>query len=101
MNLTKAARWMRLGAERGHVEAQYDLGQMYAEGHGLTQDDVLAYKWLDLAATRSSDSKLRDAAIKARELVASGISPAEKTEAQALAKAWEPNDDKLFIVPAQ
>ncbi len=90
---------MLLGAERGHAEAQYNLGQMYAEGQGFTQDDVRAHMWLDLAATRSSEPKVREGAIKTRELVAARMSPAQKTEARRLAKAWKSTRNKLFIVP--
>src|SRR6202011_1386824 len=37
-------------AERGDPSGQYLLGLMYDKGHGVDRDDVLAYKWLNLAA---------------------------------------------------
>ncbi len=64
-------------------------------------DPVQAYKWLDLASTRSPEAKLRESAAKSRVLVAAGMSPAQKTEAQRLAKAWKPKNNKLFIPPSQ
>jgi TPR repeat protein len=41
--------WKEL-AEQGHVEAQYRLGAMYAEGQGVPQDDSEAVKWHRRAA---------------------------------------------------
>ena len=48
-------------AARGNADAQFDLGVMYAQGHGVAQDDVQAVAWLRKAAdqgtlTRSSTS---------------------------------------------
>ena len=34
-----AARWFTKAAELGEAEAQFSLGNMYAEGHGVPQDD--------------------------------------------------------------
>ncbi len=101
MNLVKALRWMSLAAERGHAEAQYNLGRMYAEGRGVSQHDRQAYKWLELAATRSSDPEVRRAAVKTRELVAARMSAEQRTEAQRSAKAWKPTRSKLFVAPTQ
>jgi TPR repeat protein len=46
----EAAKWFRLAADRGHVEAQGSLGWMYAKGQGVAQDIVEAAKWFRLAA---------------------------------------------------
>ncbi len=37
-----AVRWFRAAAEQGNAEAQYDLGLMYLEGLGVTQDKAEA-----------------------------------------------------------
>ncbi|MFM8233578.1 MAG: tetratricopeptide repeat protein [Holophagaceae bacterium] len=37
-------------ASQGNVDAQYNLGAMYANGQGVPQDDVQAVKWTRLAA---------------------------------------------------
>ena len=62
---------MRPLADQGLASAQFQLGIMYEKGRGVTQDDVQAHKWLDLAATRfPSGDPLRDAAISLRDGVA-------------------------------
>ena len=40
---------LRARAEAGDAEAQYDLGNMYAFGRGVTRDDAEAVRWLRLA----------------------------------------------------
>ncbi|QKT03782.1 sel1 repeat family protein [Ectothiorhodospiraceae bacterium 2226] len=37
-------------AERGRAAAQYMLGQLYADGHGVNQDYRAAYQWFKRAA---------------------------------------------------
>ena len=47
-------------AERGHVEAQYLLAGMYAEGHGTERDMELALQWYQKAAANGhSDAQQR------------------------------------------
>jgi TPR repeat protein len=44
-------------ARKGNVHAQYAMGLLYAEGRGVSQDEVQAYVWL----TRAIDQGDRDA----------------------------------------
>ena len=46
---TALKEWKPL-AEEGHVEAQYNLGQMYRNGWGVPQDYKEAVRWYRLAA---------------------------------------------------
>ena len=46
----EAVKWYRRAAEAGHIEAQYWLGYMYANGEGVEEDDAEAVKWYRLAA---------------------------------------------------
>ncbi len=46
---TALQKWMPL-AEQGHASAQYNLGVMYDNGHGVPQDGRQAVKWYRLAA---------------------------------------------------
>jgi TPR repeat protein len=46
---TALREWKPL-AEQGYADAQYALGAMYTNGHGVPQDDKTAVKWDKLAA---------------------------------------------------
>ena len=46
-------KWLRKAAEQGHLETQYELGNMYDEGDwrkGVTENDTEAVKWYRKAA---------------------------------------------------
>ena len=42
MSKVKAARWFRLAADQGHIEAQFILGSMYRQGQGVIHSDMEA-----------------------------------------------------------
>ncbi|HSP49534.1 MAG TPA: tetratricopeptide repeat protein [Pseudolabrys sp.] len=42
---TKAVHSLEYAAEKGHALAQWKLGRMYAEGDGVTQDDLKAFQY--------------------------------------------------------
>jgi len=50
-----AVKWFQVAAEKGHTEAQYQLGLMYGEGLGVQQDYNEASKWFRLAAEQGHD----------------------------------------------
>jgi uncharacterized protein len=83
------------GAVQGDPFAQAMLGLMYDKGHGVPQDFVLAYKWLNLAAARTSGRE-RDAYARFRNAVASKMSTDEIVIGQRLALNWYP----AFPAPA-
>jgi uncharacterized protein len=80
-----AVSWYRKAAEQGLAEAQYNLGVMYANGEGVPQDYAAAHMWFNLAAA----SRNRNA-VKARDIVAAQLTPAQIAEAQKLAREWKP-----------
>jgi hypothetical protein len=41
---------LRAAADQGRAEAQYNLGNMFAQGHGVAQSDVEAARWFRKAA---------------------------------------------------
>jgi len=90
-----AIRLYARGAALGDPFAQARLGLMYDKGHGIAPDPVLAYKWLNLAASRAS-GEMRSLYARYRDAVASKMSETEIREAQRLAAAWTPER----IVPA-
>jgi TPR repeat protein len=76
-------------AERGDPSGQYLLGLMYDKGHGVGHDEVLAYKWLNLAAA-AAPLRDRDNYLKIRNAVASKMSLDQVLEGQRLALDWRP-----------
>ncbi len=51
-NLNTAAQWMHESARRGHMYAQFDLGNMYANGTGVVESDADAAQWFEFAAAQ-------------------------------------------------
>jgi TPR repeat protein len=108
----KEFNWYRKSAEQANVEAQYNLGQMYANGEGVPEDYVEAYAWLSIAATqadaedRCRGSKCgvfgRSEAYATSEMLAKNhaenrLAKKEIVKAQALsAEYWE-----NYVVPFQ
>jgi len=78
---------LRVRAEQGDAEAQYNLGVMYSDGRGVPQDDVQAHMWYNLAASRST-GEARENAVQGRDLVAGQMTPAQVADAQRRAHEW-------------
>jgi soluble lytic murein transglycosylase-like protein len=51
-NYERALQLYCAAARRGHVQAQYQLGWMYANGRGVARNDVQAAAWFRLAAAK-------------------------------------------------
>jgi uncharacterized protein len=77
-------------AERGDPTGQYLLGLMYDKGHGVWQDEVLAHKWLNLAASHALGTRNREYYLRLRDAVAAKMTPAQIYAAQSLAVQWVP-----------
>lgn len=86
---TAAADFYVQAAVSGNPFGQAMLGLMYDKGHGVPQDFVLAYKWLNLAASRAA-RRDRDYFLRLRNAVASKMSPAQIAQGQYLALCWAP-----------
>ena len=74
-------------AEQGDPTGQHLLGLMYDKGHGVDRDDIVAYKWLSLAAA-AAPLRERDPYLRIRDAVASKMSPNDIVEGQRLAIDW-------------
>ena len=87
-----AMLFLRPLAEKGNTLAQVELGAMYHGGLGVPQDYVQAHKWFNIAASRfpASQKQARDLALKARDAIATMMTPAQIAEAQQLAREWKP-----------
>jgi TPR repeat protein len=76
-------------AEQGDPTGQYLLGLMYDKGHGVSRDEVLAHKWLNLAAAHAP-KRNRENYLRLRDAVASNMTPSQIIAAQWLAIEWVP-----------
>ena len=86
----QAVKWYRLAADQGDAKAQSNLGAMYALGQGVPKDYVLAYMWRNLASAGASDADIREKAAKARDALATMMTPAQVAEAQRMSREWQP-----------
>ena len=50
----KAVEWYRIAAEQGYARAQHNLGIMYYNGRGVTQDYAEAVRWYRMAADQGN-----------------------------------------------
>jgi hypothetical protein len=76
-------------AVSGNPFGQAMLGLMYDKGHGVPRDFILAYKWLNLAASRAP-KRQREYFLRLRNSVASKMSPDQIVTGQRLALLWAP-----------
>jgi TPR repeat protein len=76
-------------AEQGDPTGQYYLGLMYDKGHGVWQDGILAYKWLNLAAARAP-ARYREQYLRIRDAAASKLTQDQIYMGQELAIQWVP-----------
>ena len=58
-DVVRAAAWYRRAADRGHADAQYNLGFMYLLGEGVPSDSAEGLRWLRLAADQREESAFR------------------------------------------
>jgi localization factor PodJL len=92
------------------VDSQYNLGRLYEEGIGVSQNAAEAYKWY-LIAARSGDMESRSSAQRVRtrlsaatqsvvERTAAGFRPADAAEPSLATGAGAPVDS-VAVVTAQ
>jgi TPR repeat protein len=71
-------------AEQGDARAQANLGLLYSNGRGVSQDYVSAYMWFDLAAAGGNEE-----AEKRRDTMAKKMTSGQIAQAQKLADEWK------------
>jgi TPR repeat protein len=79
-------------AEQGDPTGQHFLGLMYDKGHGVWQDGILAYKWLNLAAARAP-ARYREQYLRIRDAAASKLTQDQIYMGQELAIQWVPKPE--------
>jgi TPR repeat protein len=80
---TQAFELFRRSAEKGNTAAQYNLAVMYAQGRGVTVDNIEAQKWFSIAASLGDSD-----AGAARDQIAAALSPEQAGQAQERANQW-------------
>lgn len=83
----EAARLYEAAARQGDSYGQLNLARMYREGLGVASDAVMAYGWINLAA--SAESPHPDAADE-RNAMAQYMPKSLIAEGQRLAREWKP-----------
>ena len=73
-------------AGQGDADAQLILGDMYAQGQGVAEDNVQAYKWYEIASRNGASN-----APAARDALKNKMSAEEVKKAQQLAQEWRPD----------
>lgn len=86
---TEAERWHRRAAEQGDPFAQASLGILLRFGKGVPQDNIQAYKWFEIAASRTTGGE-RESITELRDSTASRLTPEQLAEARRLAREWKP-----------
>ena len=87
-NKVEAAKWYRLAAEQGDPFAQFALGSMYAKGEGVPRNDLLSYKWWNLAAAYGLGHPSNITTLEGR------MTPDQIAEAQKLSAEWKPISER-------
>jgi uncharacterized protein len=90
----EAVKWYRKAADQGNGAAQVGLGVMYETGRAVPQDYVQAHMWFSLRAASLPAGELQDAALAARDEIASKMTPAQIAEAQKLVREWKPKRER-------
>ena len=83
LSYAEAVKWYSMAANQGFVDAQYNLGLMYASGGGIPEDYMGAYLWWTVAnayGNEQAGTKLN--------ILKSLMSERDIVEAQRLARDW-------------
>ena len=75
-------------AAAGQAQAQLDLARLYAEGDGVEQSPVEAYKWFTLAFNQGLEEALTE---RSKLIKAHGMGLDDIIAAKKLVRAFKPN----------
>ena len=88
-NYAKAMKLYKSPALKGLVDAQYNLGVMYANGQGVVQDYVAAHMWFNLAAAQGDKDAVKSRGIEEQKMTAQQIAEAQKLARECLARNYK------------
>ena len=75
---SEAVKWWRKAAEQNLAQAQFNLGNSYAMGQGVTKDYVEAYKWVLLAAAQGFEPAMKTMTKLERQLTRAQLAEGQK-----------------------
>ncbi|MDB9968879.1 hypothetical protein OAE08_04335 [Gammaproteobacteria bacterium] len=70
----------KLLAEQGNAPAQTNLGLMYGNGRGVSENDVEAYVWFSVAVAQGHENARRN-----RDIVSESLTPDQLARGQEIA----------------
>ena len=87
-NLKDALEQCRQAAARGDAEAQFILGGIYANGHGVAQNYAEAYAWYTVATANNEglSAGRKGTVLQARDVLRQKMTPEQITTGEARAK---------------
>ena len=74
---------VKLLAEQGDIDAQYELGLIYENGKGVISDPIQAYAWFSVASALGYEGASRN-----RDHLERRMTSAQITKAKALAQEY-------------
>ena len=81
----EAARWYQKAAEQGHAVAQYNLGNRFASGRGVPQNNAEAMEWYRMAAEQGYNKAQSKLDMLRNDIEAAGryLNAAKKGDSEA------------------
>ena len=73
-----------IAAEQGYASAQYNLGIMYNNGHGVVTDYVRAYMWFNLGAYNGNTLGSQNKASITQDMTSAQITKAQEMSSRCL-----------------
>ena len=89
-NLEKSLELYLKSANAGAPIAQYNVGEIYAEGRGVKIDNIMALKWLIIAGLRGDAD-----AMQYSEKLSIKMSESDIIKATNFARIWRPTFKNL------
>jgi len=90
----KAAALFKSLAEQNWSSAQHMLGNLYYRGEGVEQNDLLAYKWLSIAAR--NNIMLAEAIDEKRKQLQQRLSKKHLEQVEEWIANWQPEQDLVL-----
>ena len=88
-NFATAMEEWKPSAEKGHAGAQTNLGFMYAQGNGVTQNNTRAYMLWNIAASQGIKEAAVNLSMVQRKMAPTEIKKAKQLASDCVAKNYK------------